>query len=103
MMNWHVRLFVLCRMLVCRLLSALCVQCICADYLCIAMAFPFPSFGKRANETMQREAGSDLMVAEQLQPPRMVLERAVDVGTMRQWLDGCSGEVCMVEGYAGSW
>ena len=47
MMSWHVPRFIGCHMLLCRTLSALCMQCFCADYTCIAMAFLFPTFGKR--------------------------------------------------------
>ena len=37
-------------MLLCRNLSALCMQCLRADYASIAMAFLFPTFGKRPKE-----------------------------------------------------
>ena len=50
MADWHVPQFVMCRMLICRSLSALCMQCLDADYALIAMAFLFPTFGKRSNE-----------------------------------------------------
>ena len=47
MMSWHVPRCIGCHMLLCRTLSALCMQCFRADYTCIAMAFLFPTFGKR--------------------------------------------------------
>ena len=50
MMNWHVPRSMGCHMFLCRSLSAMCMQCFRADYACIAMAFLFPTFGKRPAE-----------------------------------------------------
>ena len=50
MMDWRVPRFVSSHMLLCRSLSALCMQCLHADYAPIAMAFLFPTFGKRCKE-----------------------------------------------------